>query len=552
MSTTISDLIDEVAATPGVKASNAAKSEMPQLPLFEVNTNPDGWGPTTVPSQFLNRPYAPFNKSERLWKIADFVRGRYGNRWNDKRFDEDMDETFHIVDTGTVKPKGFKRFRRRRFTPNRWWNRNAQKKNVAEQSKKFKRQSGQSRFNRRRQQWKNRLYRPRDNRQYHVRQSSVKVQTDWKVVEQFELKELSNLSAPAPKTTEDVLWCGHLEYNDDRFDKTTTKSPVTLERITDRQFFYVSTTDDEVIEQLATDGKGNVFATDVILSHIMAAARSVDPWDIIVQRVGSGDNKTIFFDKREDQLDYLSVNETAYEPPSNEDKESINSAFNLSVEATTINQNFSQQVLKRGKERKDFDHKNPFFDPEEAEKGTQPAAVGYRYRRWALGDNIKLIARTELHSITKRKSKEVYTTCFALNEWDHKLAKTAEWRKKLDKQRGAVLASELKNNSCKLAKWTAQTILAGAELMKIGYISRTNRKDRSTHQILGTQYYKPTDFARQINLNLKNVWGIVRHLIEICMKEPEGKYLLMKDPNKPILRLYRLPAGTFDDSDDDE
>lgn len=44
-----------------------------------------------------------------------------------------MDETFHIVDTGTVKPKGFKRFRRRRFTPNRWWNRNAQKKNVAEQ-----------------------------------------------------------------------------------------------------------------------------------------------------------------------------------------------------------------------------------------------------------------------------------------------------------------------------------------------------------------------------------------------------------------------------------
>lgn len=54
---------------------------MPQLPLFEVNTNPDGWGPTTVPSQFLNRPYAPFNKSERLWKIADFVRGRYGNRY---------------------------------------------------------------------------------------------------------------------------------------------------------------------------------------------------------------------------------------------------------------------------------------------------------------------------------------------------------------------------------------------------------------------------------------------------------------------------------------
>jgi hypothetical protein len=34
--------------------------------------------------------------------------------------------------------------------------------------------------------------------------------------------------------------------------------------------------------------------------------------------------------------------------------------------------------------------------------------------------------------------------------------------------RGAVLATELKNNSCKLAKWTAQSILAGADQMKLG------------------------------------------------------------------------------------
>jgi hypothetical protein len=38
------------------------------------------------------------------------------------------------------------------------------------------------------------------------------------------------------------------------------------------------------------------------------------------------------------------------------------------------------------------------------------------------------------------------------------------WRQKIDTQRGAVLATELKNNSCKLAKWTAQSIIAGAPL----------------------------------------------------------------------------------------
>ena len=36
------------------------------------------------------------------------------------------------------------------------------------------------------------------------------------------------------------------------------------------------------------------------------------------------------------------------------------------------------------------------------------------------------------------------------------------------------------------------------------------------------------------------------------MKQPEGKYLLVRDPNKPILRMYKLPAGTFDDSESED
>lgn len=83
-----------------------------------------------------------------------------------------------------------------------------------------------------------------------------------------------------------------------------------------------------------------MFATDSILSTIMCAPRSVYSWDIVVQRVG---NK-LFFDKRDgSQLDMLSVNETAQESLP-EAKEDINSAPALSVEATFINQNFSQQV----------------------------------------------------------------------------------------------------------------------------------------------------------------------------------------------------------------
>ena len=64
------------------------------------------------------------------------------------------------------------------------------------------------------------------------------------------------------------------------------------------------------------------------------------------------------------------------------------------------------------------------------------------------------------------------------------------------------------------------------------YISRVSPKDNQKHAILGTQIYKPRDFASQMNLSVSNGWGIVRTIIDLCMKLPEGRYVLIKDPNK--------------------
>ncbi|XP_037803378.1 eukaryotic translation initiation factor 3 subunit D-like isoform X1 [Penaeus monodon] len=126
-----------------------------------------------------------------------------------------------------------------------------------------------------------------------------------------------------------------------------------------------------------------------------------------------------------------------------------------------------------------------------------------------------------------------------------------DWRQKLDTQRGAVLANELKNNACKLAKWTVQAILAGSDQIKFGYVSRVNVRDSTKHMILGTQQFKPMEFANQINLNMDNAWGILRCIIDMCMKLPDGKYLIMKDPNKAMIRLYDIPDNTFE-SDEEE
>ena len=62
-----------------------------------------------------------------------------------------------------------------------------------------------------------------------------------------------------------------------------------------------------------------------------------------------------------------------------------------------------------------------------------------------------------------------------------------DWRQKLETQRGAVLATELKNNANKLAKWTAAAHISGADMIKLGYVSRASPRDNVNHVVLGTQ-----------------------------------------------------------------
>ena len=195
--------------------------------------------------------------------------------------------------------------------------------------------------------------------------------------------------------------------------------------------------------------------------------------------------------------------------------------------------------------------------------------MAYRYRRFDLEDDIQIVCRTELHGIVKKNKPDSsvmvdqYMTAFALNEYfdstkgNSKSNATTEagmvnWREKLDSQRGAVVGSELKNNAFKIAKWTTQSILADADQMKIGFISRGVPKNAMEHQILGTQFYRPKDFAQQITLSEGNMWGIMRMFIGLFQDQPEGKYVIMRDPNKALLKIYSVPPGTFESDDEDE
>lgn len=86
-------------------------------------------------------------------------------------------------------------------------------------------------------------------------------------------------------------------------------------------------------------------------------------------------------------------------------------------------------------------------------------------------------------------------------------------------------------------------------------MSRANPRTNDKHVILGVVGWKPRDFASQMNLSLSNGWGIVRTIADMCLTREggDGKFVLVKDPNKSILRLYEIPmAGLDDDEEEDE
>jgi translation initiation factor 3 subunit D len=521
--------------------------------LPKIVDNPDGWGPLSGASQFKSIPYAPFSKNEKLGKASDWTgQGTNRNTSNTKGrqqeslinsaiyFMHENDDDFQLVDLSKPQRRypvnrRFQQMKqqqllRRRRNEERAQPLNQQQKRVGKQ--KLQQRSRYTTFRR---------WGPNQNDNKPVRDASVNIRKDWKQIEEFDFITLQKASAMV-NPPEDLRMCGILYYYDDSFDRVGTRTERPLER--GERIYHITTSQDPVIQEYAEKDENNIFATDLLMSVIMCAPRSVYPWDILIHKTGD----KIFFDKREhSRLDYLTVNETASEPPIDEKEDkTINCAEALSRETSYINESFAQQVLNTQSESVRLDYRNPFCGKDEC------PPIGYRYRRFKLGE-YNLVVRTELDGVQPSKEgngKYQFLTIKALNEYDPK--KDIDWRQKLDTQRGAVLATELKNNSNKLARWTVQSILAGTSTIKLGFVSRTNPKSHSQHLILGTQFYKPREFATQINLNLKNAWGIFKIIVDSLMNLDDGDYVLLKDPNKSTLRLYSVPENAFDHLEEDE
>lgn len=514
-----------------------------------IHDNPDGWGPPMdlAPKKFQDMPYAPFSKSDRLGRAADWT--AYGNRYGREPGGDDQASEFTMVDNKVLPRTGAYARGRVPFRGSfrgrggRYGDRNGDR----DAHRRTRGGRGGSRGGRggMRSRW--------EDRRNIQRESSVEVGTDWELLEELPASSMSKMTLTKVGAGETISTCGILPYFDRTLDRVTAKAPRALQKAT-LAYPRVTTTDDPVIRRLAGGGEGTVFATSAILALIMAAPRAVQSWDVIVQRIGG----KLFLDKRDGSMvDYITVNETSHDAPKDEKNltgdEVVNSFQKLAIEATKINENFIQAVVSTTDMYK-YPEGNPFADEVEGEL----ANIAYSYRKWVISDDITIVARCELEGAFKPVNEgdaPIPITVRALNEFfDPNARQSTDWRGKLDSQRGAVLATEVKNNASKLARWTAEAILANADRIKFGFVSRVKAAKNDSHTILGTQMYRPREFASQIALNTNNMWGILKGVIDVCYKNLEDgeKGVLLKDPNKSILRLYKVPDDAFETEEEEE
>ncbi|KAL2866472.1 eukaryotic translation initiation factor 3 subunit D [Aspergillus lucknowensis] len=555
----------------------------------------DTWGPATSADNMLEGvPYAPFSKGDKLGRMADWTadskdRDRGGRQAFNRNYRDQQvygagasslfavqvaedESSFSVVDnTRTSAKRTFGRgggtvFRGR-----------GQRGGMGQRGGR----AGFQRVGAGRGQGGDRYYDNRGGRgnrgrrfgwkdydkPQRTREPSVTIRPDWTMLEEVDFNRLSKLNLQAPDG-EDIDSYGFLYHYDRSYDKAPVKNAERRLQSLDRAAYNVTTSQDPVIQELAEKNEATIFATSDILSMLMCAPRSVYSWDLVIIHQG---NK-IYFDKREGaSLDLVTVNENAADAPlelaeSSGKQESINTPSALALEATFINHNFAlQTVVESSTSKVELNHPNPFYN---ADEETEPlASKGYKYRRFDLSlesdeEPLNLIVRTEVDALVKNpvSGDDQQFIVKALNEFDSKAQGSGgslDWRSKLYSQRGAVVATEMKNNSCKLARWTTQAILAKADGMKLGFVSRANPRSAAGHVILGVAGYKPREFAAQMNLNLGNGWGIVRTIVDriraLDADEEEDKvtkYILVKDPNRPVLRLYTIPANAFEEDED--
>lgn len=526
--------------------------------VTKVYDNPEGFGPgKTIDPTFSNQLFQPYYKtSDRAFNVSDWSskpkgRASAGIVSGFAYKVEDDASSFSVVEKAP-RPQ-FKRFTAR--TPLGKNNQN-QNRTVTQKKQQQQQQQGTYQTNNRTTRnntgnYNNNRNNNRNNnnkrptggfgrfrsifREEFQREASVHVSTEWNLTEEIEFEELKQ-SINVPEVTE-LRTVGTLEKYNEFYDRTTVKSTRNL-LTTPISTFTVTASADENMKEFAAKGLGNVFATENVLSLLMSTVHTVQPWDILVTKTENG----IFLDSRPDSVAnkrYVQETVSEFLPA---DADHINNVENLARESTSICNYFTQQIVSIGEAPIQGDKASPV--PADA---PNRSATVYRYRKFDLGDGIQLVARTSIAAYKGDASNPTLMSVKVFNEFDSKCINgNIDWRESLDTQSSTVLAAEMKNNTCRVVRAAAETYLNGADVVKLGWVTRASPKDNTRHTIIGVTTFDTQAFTTSVRIPRTQLWGTLKTILDFVCEQEEGKYILLRDPMRANLKIYEVDDSTFD------
>lgn len=363
-----------------------------------------------------------------------------------------------------------------------------------------------------------------------AKESSITVEEDWVSVAEIEFNKLTklNLDVARPETLSSE---GTIHQH---FKKYEGSSPVPLED-TLKQIIEQTTSSDPILKEYASKDTAKVFITDAIIAQLMCTPKASASWDIIVTKK----NGKIYFDKRPGTF-VLPVNEHL---PLTDIKEShINHPTKLEIEDSEVSNAYINGSLARNSVK--LSNRSPVTASSAIEKG-------YKYVKFNLPNG----ASTEDDSqgsipIIVRASLDAYTYTASANVAIHSLLQyeSDDWKTQFTSSQGNMFVDEVRKNNNKLSQWTTQCLLGGISNMKLGFITRSDPKSNRDHVVAGTMTCAVSTLSQQLKLNLNNGWGIVKSFIDIIEHEggeEDYRFVIFKTPNSQKIIIYKVPFDAF-------